>query len=303
AFGILFLTAGFYELKFWTESESRAPGDFGDPAGWTTTFGGVQFDDELRNRELNNGRFSMFAVIGILVAEQWTGLDGVDQFDAAMKRWQGPFENPEKPNAVAKEDNGGWSDRCQISRDNGSADSFAIDSRELVPPPQDATEPVKFDFDANAPDIGCPGYMPKKSDTDSDRYFEGPSRATRCVRVSACTCNIRQRRQLPRWRYVSRAPRTSGVFLDAAQIHRSSQNYLLNKREGALIYGDSSIQPGVHCYRSALAPRLNIWDIAGSDHVEALWLTVFSACGNAVFAADWMPVLDGWTAETYLNPT
>jgi len=95
AFGILFLTAGFYELKFWTESESRAPGDFGDPAGWTTTFGGVQFDDELRNRELNNGRFSMFAVIGILVAEQWTGLDGVDQFDAAMKRWQGMggFEN------------------------------------------------------------------------------------------------------------------------------------------------------------------------------------------------------------------
>jgi len=95
AFGFLFLTAGFYELSFWTESESRAPGDFGDPAGWTTTFGGLGFNDELRNREINNGRFSMFAVIGILVAEQWTSMDGVDQVEAAIARWKemGGFEN------------------------------------------------------------------------------------------------------------------------------------------------------------------------------------------------------------------
>merc|ERR1719382_2332879 len=95
AFAVLFLCVGFYELVFWKEDMSKAPGDFGDPAGWSTTFPGIQFNDELRNRELNNGRFAMFAIIGILVAENQTGLDAVDQISAATTRWSqmGGFEN------------------------------------------------------------------------------------------------------------------------------------------------------------------------------------------------------------------
>jgi hypothetical protein len=94
-FGILFLIAGFYELVLWQESDDRAPGDFGDPAGWSQSFPNLKFNDEVRNRELNNGRFAMFAVIGILVAEQQTGLDAVQQLDAAGARWSnmGGFEN------------------------------------------------------------------------------------------------------------------------------------------------------------------------------------------------------------------
>jgi len=94
-FAILFLFVGFYELVLWKEDEKKAPGDFGDPAGWISTFGGLRFDDELRNKELNNGRFAMFAVIGILVAEASTGLDGVQQFEYATSRWSamGGFEN------------------------------------------------------------------------------------------------------------------------------------------------------------------------------------------------------------------
>jgi hypothetical protein len=94
-FGVLFLLMGFYELCLWQEDESKAPGDFGDPAGWAVSFPGLRYDTELRNKELNNGRFAMFAVIGILVSEANTGLDAVEQVDAAIARWQsmGGFEN------------------------------------------------------------------------------------------------------------------------------------------------------------------------------------------------------------------
>ena len=32
-----------------------------------------RYDDEWRNKELNNGRFAMFAAIGIILAENETG--------------------------------------------------------------------------------------------------------------------------------------------------------------------------------------------------------------------------------------
>lgn len=39
--------------------------------GW---FDGSRYDDEWRNREVNNGRFAMFAAMGIIVAENETGM-------------------------------------------------------------------------------------------------------------------------------------------------------------------------------------------------------------------------------------
>jgi len=93
--GVLVLVTAYYELVIWKQDPSKAPGNFGDPAGWMDRFPGLQYDMELRNKEINNGRFAMLAVIGILTAENARGLDAVDQVSFAVSRWQemGGFEN------------------------------------------------------------------------------------------------------------------------------------------------------------------------------------------------------------------
>ncbi|CAE7825245.1 FCPB, partial [Symbiodinium sp. CCMP2456] len=73
----LFLISGVLELAVWTESDKKAPGDFGDPLGLN------KYDEEFRNRELNNGRAAMFAAIGIIAAELYTGKDAVEQLGLA----------------------------------------------------------------------------------------------------------------------------------------------------------------------------------------------------------------------------
>merc|ERR1719343_319386 len=69
----LFLAAGALELGVWTENPSKEPGNFGDPVGLN------QYTQEMREREINNGRFAMFAAIGIISAELLTGKDAVEQ--------------------------------------------------------------------------------------------------------------------------------------------------------------------------------------------------------------------------------
>jgi hypothetical protein len=93
--GVLLFVAGYYEIVLWKEDPTKAPGNFGDPAGWSATFPNVVYDSELRNRELNNGRFAMFATIGILTAEYARNLDAVEQIQFAFERWgkMGGFEN------------------------------------------------------------------------------------------------------------------------------------------------------------------------------------------------------------------
>lgn len=69
----LFALAGVMELSVWTENPNLAPGNFGDPVGLN------QYTKDMRERELNNGRFAMFAAIGIIAAEILTGKDAVEQ--------------------------------------------------------------------------------------------------------------------------------------------------------------------------------------------------------------------------------
>lgn len=71
--GIVFVT-GVLELAIWIANPKKdEPGNYGDPLGLNL------YTEDMRNKELNNGRFAMFAVLGILFAECVTGLDAVEQ--------------------------------------------------------------------------------------------------------------------------------------------------------------------------------------------------------------------------------
>jgi light-harvesting complex I chlorophyll a/b binding protein 1 len=76
-FAGLFALAGALELGAWVEDPSKEPGNFGDPVGFN------QYTPEMRNREINNGRMAMFAALGIIAADLYTGKDAIEQFGLA----------------------------------------------------------------------------------------------------------------------------------------------------------------------------------------------------------------------------
>lgn len=69
----LFLVCLLLEFLFWRENPNLEPGNYGDP------FGVNMYDTEMRNREINNGRFAMICVVGIIAADLNTGLDAWEQ--------------------------------------------------------------------------------------------------------------------------------------------------------------------------------------------------------------------------------
>jgi len=71
-FGV-FLVSGVMELA-WREREGANPGDFGDPLGVN------MYNEEMRSKEINNGRFAMICVLGIFMAELASGKDAIQQF-------------------------------------------------------------------------------------------------------------------------------------------------------------------------------------------------------------------------------
>mmetsp|Transcript_31547 Transcript_31547/g.59241 ORF Transcript_31547/g.59241 Transcript_31547/m.59241 type:complete len:236 (-) Transcript_31547:157-864(-) len=71
-FGIFCLCAPL-EL-WWRENPEKEPGNYGDP------FGVQMYNDEMRMKELNNGRMAMISVLGIFAAEMATGKDAIQQF-------------------------------------------------------------------------------------------------------------------------------------------------------------------------------------------------------------------------------
>jgi len=73
-FVLLFLVSGGLELAVWTQDPKKEPGNFGDPVGLG------MYDDEMRAKEINNGRFAMFAALGIISADLLTGKDAIQQF-------------------------------------------------------------------------------------------------------------------------------------------------------------------------------------------------------------------------------
>jgi len=80
-FAALFAVSGALELLLWKEDPSKpvsSIGDYGNPLqlGVGEPLGE---SEGMRNRELNNGRAAMFAILGIMVAELATGKDGMQQ--------------------------------------------------------------------------------------------------------------------------------------------------------------------------------------------------------------------------------
>jgi len=69
----VFMWSGVMETT-WKQEAAREVGDFGDPLGVG------MYDEDMRNKELNNGRFAMICVVGILAAELATGKDAIQQF-------------------------------------------------------------------------------------------------------------------------------------------------------------------------------------------------------------------------------
>jgi len=76
-FVVLLGMAGYAEVVLWKQDPSKEVGDFGDPLGLTNSIGA--YDIEMRSKELNNGRFAMFAAIGIIASDWFTGKDAVEQ--------------------------------------------------------------------------------------------------------------------------------------------------------------------------------------------------------------------------------
>lgn len=69
------------ETQLWTEQpgeDDKEPGDYGDPLGLN------MYTEDMRLKELNNGRFAMIAVMGIIMASWRTKLDAVEQLNAAL---------------------------------------------------------------------------------------------------------------------------------------------------------------------------------------------------------------------------
>merc|ERR1712008_347349 len=80
-FVVLFLVSGALELTIWKDDPAKGPdsiGDFGNPLqlGIGDPMGE---SEDMRNRELNNGRAAMFAILGIIIAELATGKNALEQ--------------------------------------------------------------------------------------------------------------------------------------------------------------------------------------------------------------------------------
>eukprot|EP00929_Paragymnodinium_shiwhaense_P101036 TRINITY_DN637_c0_g1_i5.p1 TRINITY_DN637_c0_g1~~TRINITY_DN637_c0_g1_i5.p1 ORF type:complete len:435 (+),score=113.76 TRINITY_DN637_c0_g1_i5:70-1374(+) len=75
----IFVVSGVLE-QVWKEQPGKEAGNFGDPVGLG------QYTEDMRLKELSNGRMAMLSVLGIFAAELATGKDALLQFSALPRR-------------------------------------------------------------------------------------------------------------------------------------------------------------------------------------------------------------------------
>merc|ERR1712086_1114898 len=73
---VLAVIAGL-EVAVFVQDPAKEPGNFGNPLPWFD-----DYSDEMRGKELNNGRIAMFSAIGIIASSLYTGRSAVEQFGA-----------------------------------------------------------------------------------------------------------------------------------------------------------------------------------------------------------------------------
>jgi len=80
-FAALFVLSGALELVFWKDNAAQEVSDIGNYGNPLQLGVGEPLgeSEDMKNRELNNGRAAMFAALGIIVAELATGKDAVEQ--------------------------------------------------------------------------------------------------------------------------------------------------------------------------------------------------------------------------------
>merc|ERR1712146_585173 len=66
---------GGLEAAGFVQDENKEPGNFGNPVPWFD-----DYSDEMRAREINNGRIAMFSAIGIIASGLYTGKPAIEQF-------------------------------------------------------------------------------------------------------------------------------------------------------------------------------------------------------------------------------
>jgi len=64
------------EAAVFVQDPAKEPGNFGNPLPWWS-----DYSDEMRARELNNGRIAMFSAIGIIASGLYTGKPAIEQFN------------------------------------------------------------------------------------------------------------------------------------------------------------------------------------------------------------------------------
>merc|ERR1712039_885525 len=124
-FVVLFAASGILELA-WKDDKSREPGNFGDP------FGVNMYTEDMRNKEINNGRMAMISVLGIFMAEVATGKDAIEQFGLAALR---PVEAAAGPRRSASFALTGSSRALATARRGCPSAATATVDAEAPPPP------------------------------------------------------------------------------------------------------------------------------------------------------------------------
>merc|ERR1719453_960755 len=131
----LFLLSGVMELAVWTQDPKKEVGNFGDPVGLG------MYNEDMRNKELNNGRMAMFAALGIISADLLTGKDGMQQLGLGAL---GRAVAPKEAAALAGVSAVATSTLSAVAR-NASAAAAADTAagKEAPPPPPPPFDPSK----------------------------------------------------------------------------------------------------------------------------------------------------------------